>query len=279
MSPNYKVKLGETFVVEAHDCYGGQITSEEVLRPDINLDIMNQATGPIYVEGLSTKDVLIIEIKDIELAQHGIMVTTNGLGILGEQIKEPTTKILKIENGKVTLDDITFPIHPMIGVIGVAPRSGEIHCAVPGDHGGNLDTKDITIGNKLYLPVFKEGGNFALGDIHASMGDGEMNGTGVEIGGKVTLTVSKLAGKQIHSPIVENENYFLFISSASSLEKAIKKCAKVTVNHLEEQLSVSFETAYRLLSAVCDIKISQLVNKLVTVSIAVPKFILPRLFP
>lgn len=118
----------------------------------------------------------------------------------------------------------------------------------------------------------------ALGDLHASMGDGELNGTGVEIGGRVTMKLSKISGKQISSPILETEQYFQFISSGDTLDKAIKNCSITTIKHLQKFLPVNFQTAYRLLSATCDIKVSQIVNKLVTVRIAVPKTLLNKLF-
>lgn len=277
--PNYQIDLGETVQVETYDCYGGQIYNETTLRPHINLETMNQATGPIFVNGLRKGDILCIDIVDMELEAYGIMVTTDGLGVLGDKVTKPTTRLLQVKNKKVYLNEnFSFTINPMIGVVGVAPITGDIHCAVPGEHGGNLDTKDITSGNRIYFPVFQDGGLFALGDLHASMGDGEMNGTGVEIGGKTTLTVYKLENKKIHSPIVENDHSFLFIASSETLDQAIKDCASNTVTHLKNQLSLSFEDAYRLLSAVCDLKISQIVNKLVTVRIAVPKSIMPKLF-
>ena len=277
--PNYQMMLGETVKVETYDCYGGQVYNETILRPQINLETMNQSTGPIYVNGLQKGDILCIDIVDIELDDYGVMITSEGLGILGDKVAKPTTKILQVQNNEIYLkEDFSFTINPMIGVIGVAPSSGSVHCAVPGNHGGNLDTKDITVGNRLYLPVFQDGGLLALGDLHASMGDGEMNGTGVEIGGKTTLTVNKLENKRIHSPIVENGYSFMFIASAETLNQAIKDCANHSVSHLQDQLSLPFEDAYRLLSAVCDLKISQIVNKLVTVRISVPKSIMPKLF-
>jgi len=75
----------------------------------------------------------------------------------------------------------------MIGVIGVAPENGQINCGTPGSHGGNMDTKLISEGAKLYLPVFVEGALFGLGDLHALMGDGEIGVSGVEVAGKVVV--------------------------------------------------------------------------------------------
>lgn len=279
MEPITDVSLQETITVETHDCYGGQIDSENVLRPDVNLETMNQATGPIYVNGVEKGDVLQIEIEEIELDPRGVMVTSKGLGVLGDHIEEPTTKIFPVKEGRICFkEDFIFPVRPMIGVIGVAPASGSVHCASPGDHGGNLDTKDITIGSKLYFPVFQDGALFALGDLHASMGDGELDGTGVEIGGRTTLTVRAVKGGTLEAPVVETADSFMFLASAKTLDEAIRKGSKRVVGHLQQELSLEFQEAYRLLSMLCDVRISQIVNPLVTVRIVVPKELLPRLF-
>lgn len=279
MESNYTIELDETIEIETYDCYGGQINSPDILRPDIDLSIMNQATGPFYVNGLTTNDVLKIHIKDIELNEYGIMVTSKGLGILGQEIEEAETRLLHVDSNLIQLtEDLFIPVQSMIGVIGTAPATGSISCANPGEHGGNMDTKEIAPGNTLYLPVFQDGGLFALGDLHAAMGDGEMNGTGVEIGGKSTLHVSQVKDKQISSPIVETDQHFMFISSSKTLEEAMEICALRVVNHLCEVLNLDFSIAYRLLSAMCDMKISQIVNQLVTVKIAVPKTLLAQLF-
>lgn len=279
MKANHRIDLNETIQVDTYDCYGGQVENEQTLRPNIDLSIMNQATGPFYVNGLTTNDTLAIKIVDIELDAYGLMLTSNGLGILGSNVKTPETKILPVQDGYVQLtDDVQVPVQPMIGVIGTAPQIGSVKCANPGDHGGNMDTKEVSPGNTLYLPVFQDGGLFALGDVHAAMGDGEMNGTGVEIGATCTLHISKIRNQQIPSPIIETDEHFLFIASAETLETAMQLAATHVVNHLQKKRSLDFGIAYRLLSAACDMRISQIVNELVTVKIAVPKTIMAELF-
>lgn len=279
MKPAYTVDIGDTFMVETHDCYGGQINREDILVSDIDRGILNLSTGPFHVNGLTTDDVLKLDIREIQLDSPGVMVTRSGLGVLGDEVTDSTTKLFDITDNHIYFDDhVRVPVQPMIGVIGVAPASGDVHCAVPDRHGGNLDTKEITTGNRVYLPVFQDGGLFALGDMHASMGDGELDGTGVEIGGRVVLSAAKLSGKTIQAPIVETDDAFMFLASAPTLDEAIRSGSSRTVNHLQQELALDFEIAYRLLSAVCDARISQVVNKLVTVKIVVPKTVLPELF-
>ncbi|SHE49181.1 amidase [Seinonella peptonophila] len=279
-NPAYYCDLEEKVTVEVHDCYGGQIDSEKIKRPDIDLSLMNLATGPIYVNQIESGNFLCVEILDIRFHPYGIMVTSPGLGPLGNHIKEPTTKLLPVSEGLVHLtENISFPIHPMIGVIGVAPLTDSIHCAIPGAHGGNMDTKDITIGSKVYFPTFHDGGLVAFGDMHAAMGDGELDGTGVEIAGEIDLQFhKKLSSQSISMPVVETSDHWLFISSAKSYHDAIQMGLEETVQHISSFNNLSFADAYRLLSATCDLKISQIVNQLLTIRIAVPKTVLPQLF-
>ncbi|MGE8206711.1 acetamidase/formamidase family protein [Heyndrickxia sp. NPDC080065] len=276
--PAYTINIGETFIVETMDCYGGAITSPNQLRTEINLDYINPATGPIYINDIHPGDTLCVEILDIQLDEFGVMVLYPGMGPLGHLVQQTDTRIFQVSDGKVKFNDsIHLPIKPMVGVIGTAPLNAEVLCESPGDHGGNMDTKHITVGSKIYLPVFHEGGLLALGDLHAAMGDGELNGSGVEIGGKVTMNASKI-NDSIPMPIVETAESYMIISSESTLEQAANKGMEAAVHLFEKKLSITFNDAYRLLSAVCDLQISQIVNPLVTVRIVIPKEIISNIF-
>lgn len=281
-SPDLKsvmtVDLNEQFMVETHDCYGGQVKDEDTLRGNIDRSILNLATGPIFINGLKKGDVVKLNIDNIELGSYGIMMTDHGLGVLGNTIQTASTKLLPVQDGRVKFtENLSMPVKPMIGVIGLATAQDKIHTASPGSHGGNMDTTDIKPGNALYLPVFQDGGLLAMGDLHATMGDGELDGTGVEIDGLVTLTASKVEGLSLTNPIVESSDAFFFIASAKTLDEAIELASQNTVDYLEAALDVSYDIAYRLLSACCDIRISQVVNPLVTVRVKVPKTLLEQL--
>jgi amidase len=274
--PKYWAELGEMVIVEANDCYAAQIRTEKDLRPNIDVSLTNLATGPIYIESVKMGDTLCIEILDIRTADYGFMVVAPGIGTLGKGIAEPSTRILPIRDNQVKFNDaISVPFSPMIGVIGVAPKEGEVNTAIPGSHGGNLDTKDIKPGNKIYLPVSVDGALAALGDLHAAMGDGELSGTGVETSGEVTVRFSKYL-TELKNPVVEDLDSFYFIASAARYEEAVNIALMDAVECLQKQSGLSFEDSHRILSLACDLKISQIVNKLLTVRVRVPKTILPR---
>jgi amidase len=271
---NYSVEDGEIFYVEMEDCYNGQIKSENIKRRDIDMSIVDCSVGPIEVKNSKSGDILEIEIIDIELAEQGVMTTAPNLGILGHKISEMDTKVIKIENGFANFSsEIKIPITPMIGVIGVFPPEEGVHCAIPGSHGANMDTKIIKKGTKVYLPVFVDGAGIAIGDLHACMGDGELSGTGLEIAGKVCLKVKVIKNfyLDMKNPMLETKESIYTVASAENFEEAIKEASDAMTTLLMERLNLNFPDAYRLLSATCDIQISQVVNKSITVRVRAPK--------
>lgn len=273
--PAYFVGDGEIFMVETDDCYSGQIKDESVLRPDIDVSIMDCSVGPIYVNGAEPGDVLCVEILGIEFGPQGVMVTSPGLGVLGGKISKPSTKIIPIENGYARFSDsVTLPLTPMVGVIGVAPRKGDIHCAVPGDHGANMDAKVITVGSKVYLPVAVKGALLAVGDLHACMGDGEMSGTGIETPGTVLMKTAVLKDARLERPMVETRDSVYTVASAKEFEDGVRTAAEDMAEYLMKKTGLDFQDAYRLLSAVCDIQVSQAVNDLYTFRVRAPKALL-----
>ncbi|HLS20857.1 MAG TPA: acetamidase/formamidase family protein [Bacillota bacterium] len=272
--PIARVQLGEVFAVKTLDCYGGVITSENQLRSDFPDLKINGATGPIYVEGVEKGDTLAVEILKIDLDDQGVMITQPGGGLLGDQITESETRILPVYDDYALLADrVQIPLNKMIGVIGVAPAEKPVSSVSPGSHGGNLDTKEITEGNTVYFPVGTDGALLALGDMHAAMGDGELNGTGIEIGGTAILRVKKKPDVSITSPIVETNTQTMFLYSDEDFHEAVKGSMGIAVDWLQKKHDLKYSDAYRLLTAVGDIKVSQLVNPKVTVRVAIPKTI------
>ena len=75
----------------------------------------------------------------------------------------------------------------------------------PRENGGNMDVKQMQIGTTLLLPCFVEGCGLFVGDVHFAQGDGEVSGTAVEMGARVTVTTQLLRGKgkDITSPHFE----------------------------------------------------------------------------
>lgn len=60
----------------------------------------------------------------------------------------------------------------------------------PRENGGNCDIKNLSRGAKAYFPVYVEGANLSMGDIHFSQGDGEISFCGaIEMAGWIDIRV------------------------------------------------------------------------------------------
>lgn len=273
--PTAYVNCKDVIIVETSDCYDGMVVSEIDEENTIEKERINPATGPIYVEGAEPGDTLIVDILDIKLQGRGIMRISPEFGTLREMVDRSKFKLLNVSDGIIHFSKyIKIPVKPMVGVIGTSPSKVVIDNETPGDHGANMDTTDITTGTRVYLPVFVEGGLLALGDIHASMGDGESSGTGVEIGGEVTIKVDVIKHTGQKRPYIETDRAFYTVCTAVTLEEASKLAVKDGTNLIMEKLGLDFDDAYMLTSVGCNLIISQIVNPLMTVRLQIPKAML-----
>ena len=65
----------------------------------------------------------------------------------------------------------------------------------PRENGGNLDVQQMQVGTTLLLPCFIDGCGLFVGDVHYAQGDGEVSGTAIEMGARVTVTTAVIKGK------------------------------------------------------------------------------------
>lgn len=194
-------------------------------------------------------------------------------GTLGHMIEGAHVKIVHIEDGMAKFaPGIDIPVKPMIGVIGVAPSGDEaINTGTPGKHGGNMDNTMVGEGASLYFPVATEGALFALGDVHAVMGDGEIGVTGLEIPASINLTIELIKGGAPEFPMLENADSYSVIVSEESLDDATVKATELMKAFLEEKTDMSVPDIVMLMSLVGDLEICQIVDPKQTVRFVMPK--------
>ncbi|WP_174732166.1 acetamidase/formamidase family protein [Mesobacillus harenae] len=265
------IESGEIIEFETYDSYRDQLKSE-IVDQYFKLEGVNPATGPVFVKGAERGDTIKITIISLKLEKEGTMYLRPGAGVLKGYVDRPEVKKMKIENKRIIYnDDFSFPIRPMIGVIGVGTEE-EISTFSPGQHGGNMDTKEITEGAILYLPVLTTGANLAIGDFHAIMGDGEVPICGVEIGGRVTVKVEVIKEKISSWPILEDSKNYYLMASAKTLDEATQLATESMFLLLKDKCSkFSVNDVIRLMGIVGDLRISQVVNPLKTAKFVVPK--------
>jgi acetamidase/formamidase len=74
---------------------------------------------------------------------------------------------------------VRIPMAPFCGVLGLASPGEPRSTIPPTEAGGNMDTRHLTAGARLWLPVQVPGALFSLGDGHAAQGDGEVCRTAI----------------------------------------------------------------------------------------------------
>ena len=215
-------EIGDTVIFHTQDCFGGQIKSEAEYIHDIDFSRTNPATGPLYVRDTKPGDVLAVDILKIETAESGIIATLKGYGPLWDSC-ELRTRILKIEDGFITFQGIRFPAIPMIGVIGCAPEGKAVASANSFSGGGNMDSRVITAGTTVYLPVRTPGALLEMGDVHAAMGDGEVCETGVEIAARITVKVRVIRNFDLRWPLTKTRDFWFVNTNGHDCDTAIRK--------------------------------------------------------
>jgi len=98
----------------------------------------------------------------------------------------------------------------------------------------------------------------AIGDMHASMGDGEVCFTGVEIAGEVTIRVDVLKEKQVTWPVTElPERWVVHGTAGPDIREALDRAVEEGARLLVDQWGFTIEEAFIFLSVACDANICQ----------------------
>ncbi len=250
--------------------------------------------GPIYIEGATPKDQLVIKILKVrpnrDLAPARINPDFGGLAsdvrnrLLNPKV--PAERFLwRLDRGRgiASLDlprsrlkKIEVPLAPMLGRVAVAPKGEESFPGLwPGDFGGNMDAPEIREGATVYLPIFHEGALFYFGDGHALQGEGEIAGTGLEATMDVVLQFDLIKDKPIDWPRIEDEEFIMVAGSARPLIDAFRLAHVELVEWLEEDYGFDRWEAYQVLSQVASSTVANIVDPQYTVVAKFPKKYLP----
>jgi len=116
--------------------------------------------------------------------------------------------------------------------------------------------------------------------VHASMGDGELNGGGLDIDAEVTVQVSLHQGLDWKWPVIETPDAWCTCANAPSLAEAIRQSTSDMTTLLARSLAMSREEAFILIGAAGHARIGQAagLDMDVTAYIRVSKDILPAVF-
>jgi acetamidase/formamidase len=295
LAPRLRIEPGDEVEIECTDASGGQVrpgtTTAEFLA--IDRTRIHALTGPMFVEGAESGDVLQIDVLATRHADWGWSSVIEGLGFLRDRFREPYLFHWQLDGESTSsLAPAVVPVRPFLGVMGVARAdNGAFRTRPPGPFGGNLDVRELCAGSRLYLPVYNHGALFSCGDGHAAQGDGEVCINGIECPLDVTLRFHLHKHQPLAGPLVEasesaaadsTANAWVVVETGTDLATAARAATSRMIDLLVSRWSFSDVHAYILCSVALKVRLSQVVNEPVyTVSAALSKQILPdrELFP
>jgi amidase len=257
--PIATIPQGESVAIYTIDAFGDAIPNESTLPSKALGPYLNPQTGPFFIEGAEPGDTLAVRIENIEETRDwavsctvpffGGLTSTNLTQMLQEPLEERVWLYRRTpENTWQYRDKWAIPWAPFFGTIGTAPHIEAIGALAPGDHGGNMDVPDVTIGNTLYFPVKHPGALFYVGDAHAAQGQGELCGVALEIAAKGTFTFNVIKGKAIAWPRIESPERLMVVGSARPMEDAARIAYTQLIKWMVDDYGWDKLDAYQLLS-------------------------------
>jgi len=275
LEPRVTIAPGDTVVFQCRDAAGGQIvpasTHEDLTKLD--LGVVNPLTGPVAVQGAEVGDALEIEVVSLRHNGWGWSGLIPGFGLLADDFRDPYLHHWRLEGNTCYFGadtHIELPYAPFCGMMGVGPdEPGRLNTIPPRRNGGNLDNRGLVPGARLRLPVLVPGALFSTADCHASQGDGEVCGTGIETPMETTLRFQLIKGAnlpeaQFFAPAnlapAGEQGYFATTAHGPDLYANSRQAIRYMIDYLARERGLTRQQAYVLCSAIVDLRISQVVD-------------------
>jgi len=242
--------------------------------------------GPIAVKDAEPGDVLEVRYKRILPFTWGAAFNNPGAlgtGLLPQDYPQGQVKYLNLDLKGMKAafaSNITVPLKPFQGTLGLAPPDGYypplapgITSSVPpGPHAGNVDLSELAEGSVLFIPVWKSGALLYTGDSHAVQGDGEICLTALETRmQELRIQVVLHKQKNFSWPIAETSTHWILLGLDKDLNAAMTMAARNAIKFLSSRAGLTELDAYALLSIACSFRVTQVVDIVRGVHAMIPK--------
>jgi acetamidase/formamidase len=244
--------------------------------------------GPIAVNKAEPGDVLEIRYERIRPYEWGAVFNNPGslgTGLLPKDYAQGQIKYVDLDLRAMKgqfMPNITIPLKPFQGTLGVAPPDGYFpplspgvtSSVPPGPHAGNLDLSELSEGSTLYIPVWKPGALIYTGDSHAVQGDGEISLTALETRMKeLRIQVILHKQKNLAWPVAETDSHWIIMGLDKDLNAAMTLAARNAIKFLATRAKISELDAYALCSVAVSFRVTQVVDIVRGVHALIPKAI------
>lgn len=273
--PVMTVESGDILQFEAQECSGGQFDDFRNGNPvpELDFDRLYPLLGPVMVSGAEPGDTVELEILEYTTGDWGWTCVLPGLGLLPDDFPEAAMYRWSLASGTAHFKDLAkVPVRAFCGVLACTPDTDEPRDVMaPGNFGGNMDCRDLTVGTRVFLPVQTPGARIAVGDPHAAQGDGEVCVSAIEASLSGAIQVRLHKGRSIPAPQfqtkgglrtgIEDDGYYATMGIGSDLMAASQDAVRALIDHLERERGLDPLDAYMLISVAGDLKISEIVDQ------------------
>jgi acetamidase/formamidase len=251
----------------------------------------NPQTGPFYVGGAESGDVLAVHIKRLRFNRD----YADSLDAIAERVKDSRLAVqakdlgqrvrwkLDLQKGVAApeiptahLRNFAVPLKPMLGCVGVAPDFGfaPFSTGEQGRYGGNMDFNEITEGSTVFLNITQPGALLYIGDGHAAMGDGETTEWALETSMDVEFSVDVRKHSFIATPRVETATHYAAVGIAGSIDEATRRATSGMVQWLQQDYHLTISEAALVLGSSAEYRISEIADRDASVVLKLPKDLL-----
>jgi acetamidase/formamidase len=273
LEPTLRVASGDAVHYDILMAGHGQVREgDSYEQTNFDFDTLYNLLGPLYVEGASPGDTLRIEILDLTPGEWGWCCQLPELGTLPDHFPDPYVRTFDLRSGTHVdfAPGIRIPFAPFLGTMGNHPDEPATAAAFPPHKGGgNVDTRHLTAGSTLWLPVWCEGALFSCGDPHAMQGDGEVCVAAMECDMRATLRFTveqrsipapyfRTAGGL--TPKVDAAGHHSAMGIAPDLMEGTRKSVLAMIEWIVAEHGLSRQDAYMLCSLAGDLKILEVVD-------------------
>lgn len=241
------------------DASGGQFV-EGFDHAETDRSRLFPVTGPVGIDGVRAGDVVRIDIESIEMDEVGHTWTRAGLGFASPtdfHVRRLSTSHPVIGWGS----QASFPItpRPHIGALGVLP-AGSFEPRSLAEHGGNVDTVHLGAGSTLWLTAQRDGGGVFAGDVHATIGDAEVCGTGIEVAANVELRLSREDRWLPTLPTLLAGGRYRLIADGDTTDEALERGVRACTELFGRATGMSAADAYLAVGLLLEVELCQVVN-------------------
>ncbi len=273
LEPSLRVSSGDVVHYDLLMAGHGQVREGDTFeQTNFDFDTLYNLLGPLHVEGARPGDTLRVDILDLRPGDWGWCVILPELGTLPALFPDPYLRTFDLRGGTHAelVDGVRIPFAPFLGTMGNhLDEPATAPAFPPHKGGGNIDTRHLTAGSTLWLPVWCDGALFSCGDPHAMQGDGEVCVAALECDMQATLrftveqrTISaphfRIAGAL--TPSVDERGHHGVMGIAPDLMEGTRAAVAAMIEWIVAEHGLSRQDAYMLCSLAGDLKILEVVD-------------------